>query len=383
MAISRPKIIARASAAPPSQVRPRRDSDAPSQTRPGRNGDAAVLQLPVATGEGQSACAVCGQLQFATPSGFTCAAGHGGADSVALVPTGPTAVQERPEGWYSLEEPDATTMDDAMNAVFEARGVPRLGGASGRGWSSYAAMQKCFHMYRRKYVDKVQGTPAAALETGSLLHALLAVYYMPRIEGMEGYPVTPEMLFEGVIQHGCRVERAMEAWRLFQAYESHYDNDYIRPLAVEELAIDPVSGNSCRYDGIVAVDENTPSVARGTWVLESKTASRFDTTVMDGWRNDGEIIGQIMVWQKAGLADKYGDLNGVIVNLVGKQKSPQFARIVIPVQAWQVEAHEAELKVWRALESVCRATGTWPRSRANCITRYGFCEFYDECSGAG
>ena len=289
---------------------------------------------------------------------------------------------EGPDMWVSLElPPDTISMDQAIAEVFAANGVPKLGGPSGKGWSWYSTMQKCWHLYKRRYVDGDRdkpGIPGTALEVGVLLHALLAVYYSQWIT--EGYPLSPQMLFDGVVAQGAKPDRANIAWRLMEAYETRYAQDYMIPLAVEEYAADPRSGNSCRYDAIVSVEEPPIGMAPGVYVCEHKTSARFDATVLDGWRNDGEVIGQMMLWEKAGMAEKYGPCQGVIVNMLGKQKIPQFTRIVVPPQAWQLDSHERELKVWRAMESLNAATGTWPRSRANCVTKFGFCDYFESCS---
>jgi hypothetical protein len=287
-----------------------------------------------------------------------------------------------PDMWIQVQPADDTiSMDKAIDAVFAEHSLEKLGGASGRGWSWYATMQKCWHLYKKRYVDGDRdkpGIPGAALEVGVLLHALLAVYYSQFIT--EGYPLSPRALYEGVIRLGALADRAGNAWRLMEAYEIRYEQDYFQPLAVEEWAADPVTRNSCRYDAIVEVVEPPLGMSPGVYICEHKTASRFDATVTEGWRNDGEVIGQMMLWESAGMREKYGECQGVIVNMLGKQKIPQFTRVIVPPQSWQLAAHARELKVWRAMESLNAATGSWPRSRANCVTKFGFCDYFEQCS---
>ena len=178
---------------------------------------------------------------------------------------------------------------------------------------------------------------------------------------------------------GANPERLAEGYRLYEAYVTRYSNDYIVPLAVELFAEDPKTGNTCRYDGIVRIDDPPVGMMPGVYILEHKSAARFDAQ-STAWANDGEVIGQMMIWEKAKLEEKYGRCQGVIVNMVGKQKQPQFERIVVPPQVWQLDAHERDLAYWRALERMNRVTNTWARSRASCITKYGMCDFYDTCS---
>lgn len=287
-----------------------------------------------------------------------------------------------PDLWVQVQPAaDTISMEKAIEAVFAEYNVPKLGGASGKGWSWYSTMQKCWHLYKRKFVDGDRykpGIAGPALEVGVLLHALLAVYYSQWIT--DGYPLSPLALYEGVMKMGALPDRVGNAWRLMEAYETRYEQDYFRPLAVEEWAADPVTGNSCRYDAIVDVTEPPLGMTPGTYICEHKTASRFDATVTDGWRNDGEVIGQMMLWEPSGMREKYGECQGVIVNMLGKQKIPQFTRIIVPPQSWQLDSHAQELKIWRAMESMNAATNTWPRSRANCVTKFGFCDYFEQCA---
>jgi hypothetical protein len=144
----------------------------------------------------------------------------------------------------------------------------------------------------------------------------------------------------------------------------------------ERVAHVIVTGREMMYDITVAGAHNF--VAND--IITHNTSARFDGQALDGWRNDGEVIGQMMIWDKANLEQRFGRCQGVIVNMIGKQKQPQFERIIVPPQSWQLEAHENDLRYWRAVEAMNRATDTWPRSRASCITKYGFCDFYDHCS---
>jgi hypothetical protein len=118
----------------------------------------------------------------------------------------------------------------------------------------------------------------------------------------------------------------------------------------------------------------------GTYILEHKSVSRFTADVLEGWKNDGEVIGQMMLWEKANLEERFGRCQGVIVNIIGKQKTPQFERVIVPPQVWQLDAHARDLDYWRALERMNRVTNTWPRSRASCVTKYGMCDLHDHCA---
>jgi hypothetical protein len=276
-----------------------------------------------------------------------------------------------------VPDPNIRRLDDVLSAVFHQYGLERLGGASGRGWSSHATFQKCPYYFKLRMLDGHRGNPSAALETGSAFHTFMALHYTWMVD--ENLQLSPEVMKQALLDGGANVESVLGAWRIYQNYVDYYESDYIYPLGVEQWAEDP-DGNTCRYDLIARIDTAQAGVVPGTWIVEHKTASRFDAASIDGWRNDGEILGQIMVWKRAKLDKKYGKLRGVIVNIAGKQKTPQFHRTIVPAQAWHVRQHTDDLKVWSAIQRVCEATGTWPRSRANCITRYGLCEMFDLCA---
>jgi len=277
---------------------------------------------------------------------------------------------------YLGRDPSIMNMDDALVKAFELYGMERMGGASGRGWSRIATMQRCLYLYKRRYLDGERGGPSTALEVGSCFHTMMALYYWAMREPQEAR-LSPERLRHELLGFGADVRAVEDSWRLFEAYSNHYSNDYLTPLAEELYASD--GDNTCRYDLIARVEPNN-QVPPGTWLVEHKSASRFDMATLEGWKNDGEIIGQIMLYKPAKLVKKYGKLMGVIVNIVGKQKIPRFERVIIPVQKWQATAHKKDLRVWNALEQLCVATNTWPRSRAHCTNKYGFCSHFDECA---
>jgi hypothetical protein len=175
------------------------------------------------------------------------------------------------------------------------------------------------------------------------------------------------------------MEIVAEAWRVYQAYTANYEErEYLTPLAIEHSAASTTY--SCRYDMIARVDVDVMGIPKGVFVVEAKTTSRFDGPSLDGWRNDGEVLGQMLLWKDLGLDRKFGELAGVIINLLGKQKIPQFRRIILPVQAWQINAHRHEIGQWQGLEGLYRASGIWPRARQSCVSRYGMCELFSHCA---
>lgn len=115
-------------------------------------------------------------------------------------------------------------------------------------------------------------------------------------------------------------------------------------------------------------------------IITHNTASRFDAATTDGWSNNGELLGEMMHYIDGGFEQKYGPLRGLIVDIIGKQKDPQFMRIVLPVNMTLIDQHRDELKKWNAMRDFYAAANFWPRARGNCIGQYGKCQRYDECA---
>lgn len=273
--------------------------------------------------------------------------------------------------------------EQALEEMFAEFKVPRLGGASGDlGWSSFASFQRCPYLWYRTYLadrgKELPSGPPLALVVGSLIHALLAVHYQAKI--LIEYPISPEAMRGYLLTKGVSPEAVNEAWRLFTAYEFSYTQDYLVPLEVEYHVVDPKTRESCRYDLIAKIEPNTSALAPGAYVVEHKSSSRFDDATLNGWVNDGEVIGQIMLWERLKLARRFGPLQGVIVNILGKQKDPQFHRTIVSPSRWQTRQHTKDLKAWQGFRQLCVGLGQFPRARTNCINRYGKCSQWQHCA---
>jgi hypothetical protein len=271
-------------------------------------------------------------------------------------------------------------VDEVLKQIFHSRGLERLGGQStGRGWSSFSTWQRCQYLWKRKYLDQVQ--PSALVESpslaiGTLIHVFLAIYYLRMI--VEDYPLTPDVCRDELLK-AANPEFVNEAWRVFFQYTLYYQDENIQPLAVELDLVDPRTRESCRFDLIAYFPESNAGRLAGTYILEHKSASRFDQDTLDGWGNDGEILGQVMSWKRLGLDHRYGKLRGVIINILGKQKEPKFHRTQVAPESWQIEQHKADLRRHEGFIQLAMSNGEFPRSRGNCISRYGRCQNYYEC----
>lgn len=290
--------------------------------------------------------------------------------------------------WVSLDLTDGKSMNKALDAVFEQLGLPpSFTGATAAGWSRLSTLQKCPYLFKKTFVDPPKEghgvVEAHPLRVGSCLHALLALRDDNRIQPPGGCDdvVTVDMLYQALLDHPLTPLDALnEAWRLYNAYDAQYETDYLEPLAVEYPG--DAHGLSCRFDIIAHIQADVLGYPKGTFIIERKSTSKFDLASLEGWRNDGEVLGQMYVYREAGLEERFGPLQGVIIDLIGKQKVPQFRRILLPVQVWQIDAHARDVGKWRALEQLYHASDMWPRSRASCVHRYGLCNLFTHCCNA-
>lgn len=274
------------------------------------------------------------------------------------------------------------TVDFALGEAFGADNLERLGGAStGKGWSSYSTWQRCPYLWKRRYIEQAKpylAVESPALAIGSLIHAFLSLHYTGMMDNAYR-TLTPEMVYDRVIKI-ANPEFVQEAWRVFVQYRLYYTFEKITPLAVEYDLKDPRTGDSCRYDLIAWLDRDLPGLQPGTYIIEHKSSGRFDYDFLEGWPNDGEVIGQVALWKRCGLDKRFGELRGTIMNLLGRQKEPRFHRTYVSPNSWRVKSHLDDLNRIDALMHLARSTDSFPRSRANCINRYGRCEWYDHCA---
>lgn len=274
------------------------------------------------------------------------------------------------------------SVDVVLAELFDSVQLTRLGGAStGSGWSNFQLFQRCPHAWWKRYIE--QARPLIAVESpaiaiGSLIHTYLALHYLLMIE--PDYGLTPEAVYDFALRR-ANPQFVGEAWRVFMAYTRHYALEEIQPLAIEYNLVDPRTRESCRYDLIAYFPNEAPGRPEGTYIVEHKSTQRFDRQSLEGWANDGEILGQVMLWERLGLKHRFGPLRGVLVNILGKQKVPEFHRTYVAPSTWQIDQHKSDLSHWSALIGLAKATDSFPRARSGCINRFGMCEWWELCAG--
>lgn len=339
-------------------------------------------------------------------------------------------------------EPAYTPLDEAFAEILGSGYLGGSSGPGG--WSARSLVMTCMYKAHRASLprgqDAIQRGHSEALEIGSLWHFLRAVDYGARIEHAGRVPcacklkkLVPLMIASicttcngtgragpkakcpackrGIVRVpalcapcalcegrgwipapvfdtaqlraqllACKVnpDVVTEAYRLDEAYQAYYDNEPLRPLAVEIRA--EAEGVSTRYDLIAEVVPNEANLPPGVWIVEHKTASRADVATLEGWQNDGQILGHMWIYHRAGLVKRYGPLAGVMVDVAVKTKVPQFYRIMVPVSMPRARAHVQDLRAWEGVYRMFDATGYFPRNRKSCIHFGRKCEFFDHCA---
>lgn len=287
----------------------------------------------------------------------------------------------------TVHDPTIVPMDVALEKAFEHFKMPRLGGASGRGWSSYRNLMACPRRFQLRYIIKARGEERAALGIGSCWHTFIALYYLNMkalIAGTDEGPA-PSAMRDELLKQRADAVLVAEAWRLFEAYVDHWEGvgDYLEPLAVEHWVEDPRTKRTARYDLIARVtDEGKPrGIVPGLYIIEHKSLSSWGEKTANSYHLDGEIIGQLALWRKARpqLSRKFGKLQGIIINVVTKTKVPKLHREIVAPPMKVANAQWHDLDFWEATEAFYRAAGHWPKSLAACWDRYGPCDYVERC----
>lgn len=282
--------------------------------------------------------------------------------------------------------PAFVSVEVAAKVLFEQAGLPYLGGSSGSyGWSSVSTFQKCPYLWKKTYGARdaaLGGDLSEALEVGSITHIFLAIHYSQWIDPT--YPLTPEDARRYFAAAGVTPLFVDKAWTLFESYRIWHQEEsaWMIPLAVEELAVDPRTGFSCRWDLVFKVEVAQPGILPGVYICNHKSAADNSFVTREQWKNDGQILGEINLYNALGYHRRFGPLRGACVNLLIKTQNPQFIRAWVMPPPAILRDHAKSLLYTTGQMRMAEATNCYPRMRAACVTRYRtLCEFHEHCAG--
>lgn len=298
--------------------------------------------------------------------------------------------------------PDRVKMDETLRAFFSERSLPHLGGASGRGWSFYGSFARCAYLHFQTYRSMYEGSgdisqrwmsidedvfESDQRELGSLVHAALALRYS---SGFARTPLSPEPVLwpdpDTLIDYATtnHPELAMDARRIYRAYTAFCDGqgDYDDILAVEKYMeyTDEDDGFTVTTKPDLIVRKVTAGAADGVVIVDHKTATRFDYVTKNEWRNSGQLLTQALVYR--GMGEPYGPLRFMEINLIGKQKEPQFERIPLPPPTdGKLRDHARLLRFLNANRQHAEISNYWPQTGRDvgCSGR-GLCSLFDHCA---
>lgn len=268
---------------------------------------------------------------------------------------------------------------EALDRVKEEMGIPNPGmPAKAPGWSSLQRFLRCSEEYRLYYLVKEnrgivdQGTGYQQL--GIIVHDFLAEHYRNGPDRVREFK-------DKLIDLPSHVESFLEAWRIYEGYRDEYMFDWWKKedvFAVEEWGVLQNPTFLTRVDLIIKLKKNAiPGFAEGYYIVDHKTASKFDYASLNCWYHDVEIITQQMAWY-----DKI-DLKGTIINLVGKQKKQKFERPMVHCMTEKFDWCKEFLKEKIGQMQLYKSTDHyWEKNPQGCVDRkYGVCGFYSTCWG--
>ena len=283
--------------------------------------------------------------------------------------------------------PERPRMEDVLRKFFADRNLPMLGGPSGRGWSFYGSYARCAYLHFKTYESMYLGDGPVdvrwasifedmdepeAREMGSLIHVVLALRYSRQL----AYP-DPETVIDHVA--ATHPQLAMDTRRIYLAYGAFCDGygDYDHVLHVEKYLefVDEDDGFTVTTKPDLILHERD-----GVVIVDNKSAARFDYVTRNEWHNSGQLRTAALVYR--GMGEPWGPIRHIEINLIGKQKEPQFERIKIaPPNDDALRSHAKLLRYLDALRRQSEITDFWPRTGRDigCSGR-GTCALFSHCA---
>lgn len=254
------------------------------------------------------------------------------------------------------------------------------GGASLQGPHRVGAFATCPQLEGFGYQMKLRSLyekPATAI--GTLVHVGLAYRYammMPRNE-WPAWLVYPDPRTALWTCGQNNPHAALEALRVFDAYEAHYPVNIWKPLLVEHQFVVEMEGEpySARID-LLALDCQTNEIC----LIDHKTQSRLSPKTASDYRADRQMLTGLALSRSAGY-----DVRRVIINALSKEIPPRFGRFDVPVsEAAYMHFGDDTRHVLRQMKDVRERypdPANRPRNWDACVRKYGQCEYWNLCVG--
>jgi len=305
--------------------------------------------------------------------------------------------------------------------IFDVLGVTNTGPSS-RGSTYYKTFQHCpFEFYAAIICGLRPEKEQEPLTMGLLWHYLLEVYY----KAIHAHQCStrenrrdPNWLYGGANKGADDAYKAIElvaaaqgyhdmsetAQRMFDGYLERYDRaDPVRVIAVEETlrfqsipepkqkgpkdkvkrklpVVDVASLQiidfSTRLDLVVEDFDRG-----GMWVREHKSCRAITEDLIASYGLDLQVLGEI--WSLIMCVDlsQYPPLQGVVVNLATKAKSPKYYQHAVALSDAHLKNFQKTIATRPRMLELAAELG-WPKYLGNCsgyARGYSHCQFYNLC----
>lgn len=222
--------------------------------------------------------------------------------------------------------------------------------------------------------------PNEALDTGTIFHKALEVYY----SGLKAYKKTKpaEEQMWAALRPFETADGWSKEWNIVERMVTNYLNMYAQRDKFEVLDVEVTLQTSrhgfpysARLDTII-LDKSTSSGA--VWVLEHKSAGRIDIDTVDGYSLDLQILGQHYLVENCYPLKGLPPFLGVLVNITTKHVSTQFERVRVQPSREMLEHFKRDMKRWEQMRKIAERLD-YPRNLQACVGRYGRCQYFDVC----
>lgn len=305
-------------------------------------------------------------------------------------------------GLPGTDDESTVDIDEAM------KGVPGMvGGPSEGGFSSHM-LQNC-ECWRKAYYSMVLGlTPTKRsmnFSFGTLFHACLAMRY--QYGSHRQWEPIDAAIQAGAPKLARDVRTLLEG--LFTKYEWDEYHTYCT-RAVEHNFVyfsEPVTINGkkviipfCgRIDWMFGLKEQADAcpgmgpMPNGVYIVDHKTTSSLTYDLTNGFGMDYQMRFYALGFQRARMAEQFGPLAGIMVNIASKQykkpteKSYFRARATMNLNElddfYVAEVLPIATELYKKLsDPETRANeSAWPRDHRRCTGRWGACEYFLICDG--
>jgi hypothetical protein len=211
---------------------------------------------------------------------------------------------------------------------------------------------------------------------GTLVHAGLAYRYAALLPQKPSWFVYPEgrtaIWTLGLASE--RADAALEALRVFDAYEAYYSQNIWQPLLVEHQFEVEMEGEpyTARTD-LLAVENGE------VCLIDHKTQKRLSRNTALDYSADRQMLTGLALARAAGY-----DVKRVIINALSKEMPPRFGRFDVPISELAYSRLGDDTRYYLKLMKWTRQQYPDPLNRPRnldcCLRKYGPCEFIPLCT---